>query len=404
MTNAHMDHSTPKLKIALGYFVFLLAALSMLPAISVDVYLPSFNSLASDFGTNIRAIQQTLTIYLCAMAVMTLFHGTLSDSFGRRPVILLALALYTLASLAAAFANSLLFLMLCRLLQGLSAGTGMVVGRAMIRDIFSGSKATQVLSYVTVIFGIGPVFAPIIGGWLEHYLGWHSIFFFMAGFAIFLLITCGLHLPESLPPESRHPLHLSTTVRDYLKALANRALILRSIAISLATSLIYIYVTSAPVFIMELLKLPETAFGWLFIPMVLGMMSGAFLSGRVAHTWRAKSILVFGFTIIAIAGVWNISQAALFPPSIPWSILPIALQSFGISFVTPQMTLHALDALPERRGLASSLMAAFNLTCFSLCSGVLAPLLFQNTLRLALAAAICSLLSIFLTIYDAKTG
>ncbi|MFV0415788.1 MAG: multidrug effflux MFS transporter [Chthoniobacterales bacterium] len=397
-----MNNELSKLQISRGYFIFLLASLSMLTAVTIDVYLPSFASMAADFETDIASIQQTLTIYLSAMAIMTLFHGTLSDSFGRRPVILTALSIYTLASLAAAFADSLLLLLLCRFVQGLSAGAGMVVGRAMIRDVFAGAKATQTLSYVTVIFGVGPVFAPIIGGWLEFYFGWQSTFLFMAAFGIFLLITCGLHLPESLPRQERSPLHPGNTLRDYLKALKNRRLIMRSLAVSLTSGLTYIYVSAAPAFVMQILGLPETSFAWLFVPLVLGMMSGAFLSGQIAALLSPSRILGFGFAVITITSLWNILYSAFYPPSVPWSILPLALQSFGTSFVIPVMTLHALDALPERRGMASSLQAALSLSCFTLCSGLLVPLIFHSALLLALAAAACSFLSIVIAIFDLR--
>ncbi|MGA7882323.1 MAG: MFS transporter, partial [Terrimicrobiaceae bacterium] len=152
--------------------IIILACLSMLGPFSIDTYLPSFPSIAAEFEIGLDIVQQTLTVYLLAMAVVTLFHGTLSDAVGRRPVILWGLAVYLAASIGAFFAGSFSFLLLCRMAQGMSSGVGMVVGRAMIRDRFSGSEAQTVMSYTTVVFGLAPVLAPILGGWLEVVFGW----------------------------------------------------------------------------------------------------------------------------------------------------------------------------------------------------------------------------------------
>ena len=166
----------------------------MLGAFSTDTYLPSFPSIAAEFRIGLDVVQQTLTVYLLAMAVMTLFHGTLSDAMGRRPIILGGLALYIAASFGAFFAHSFSFLLICRVTQGMFAGVGMVVGRAMIRDRFSGPEAQTVMSYTTVVFGLAPVVAPILGGWLEVAFGWRSVFGFLAIFGFLLLAACTLKL------------------------------------------------------------------------------------------------------------------------------------------------------------------------------------------------------------------
>src|SRR5476649_1576845 len=170
--------------------IFVLAALSMLGALSIDAYLPALPSIAHGFSVSAPAVQQTLTVYLFAFAFMTLFYGTLSDSFGRRPVILVSLVLYLLSSIGAGCANSLAWLLIFRVLQGLSAGAGSVIGRAIVGDLLQGAEAQRALSYISVIFGLAPVIAPILGGWLLVLCGWRSIFIFIALFTLILLIVC----------------------------------------------------------------------------------------------------------------------------------------------------------------------------------------------------------------------
>src|SRR5271170_1847587 len=152
--------------------IFILASLSMLGALSIDAYLPALPSLAVYFSVSLPAAQQTLSIYLFAFAFMTLFYGTLSDSFGRRPIILISLGFYFVASLGAACSPTLGWLLFFRLLQGLSAGGGWVVGRAVIGDLFSGAEAQRIMSYVSLVFGLAPALAPILGGWVLAAWGW----------------------------------------------------------------------------------------------------------------------------------------------------------------------------------------------------------------------------------------
>jgi DHA1 family bicyclomycin/chloramphenicol resistance-like MFS transporter len=355
----------------------------MLGALSTDTYLPSFPSIAAEFHLGIDAVQQTLTVYLLAMAVMTLFHGTLSDAVGRRPVILGGVAIYFAASLGAAFTGSFAILLLCRLVQGMSAGAGMVVGRAMVRDRFSGPEAQTVMAYTTVVFGLAPVVAPILGGWLEVALGWRSVFGFLALFGFLLLVTCAFKLPESLPLAKRSPLRLRATLKDYATVGSDPRFLLQSLAIALAASAIFLYVSSAPVFILHILHLPETSFAWLFAPMITGVMVGSLAAGRAAHFWRPERIIRIGFAIMAGAAVVNVLYAAFFTVAVPWAVIPIMLCTFGMAFVSPAMTIHTLDLYPSRRGLAASLQSAFVMGAFSIYSGLVAPLLFGNAFKLA---------------------
>ena len=170
-------------------FAALLAALSTLGPFSIDAYLPAFTGMQASLNATPLEIQQTLSGYLFAFGVMFLFHGALSDSFGRRPVILVALVVYTLASIGAAMAGTVHGLIVGRVFQGLSVGAGMVVGRAMIRDLFGPEDAQRLMSLVTLFFGLAPAIAPVIGGWLFVGLGWRSIFWFLAAVGLALVVV-----------------------------------------------------------------------------------------------------------------------------------------------------------------------------------------------------------------------
>src|SRR5687768_10084948 len=176
-----------------------LAGLAMVGPFSIDSYLPAFPAIARDFSLTPLQVQQTMSVYLIAFAVMMLFHGTLSDSFGRRPVILANLALFMAATLGCALAQDFSQLLAFRALQGVSAGAGMVVGRAIIRDTYEGFAAHRLMSLVTMIFGIAPAIAPVIGGWLLSRFTWHAIFVFLTCYAALLFVACWFRLPEPHP-------------------------------------------------------------------------------------------------------------------------------------------------------------------------------------------------------------
>jgi DHA1 family bicyclomycin/chloramphenicol resistance-like MFS transporter len=383
--------ATPRAKT--GTLIVLLACLSMLGALSTDTYLPSFGSMSREFGVGFDAIQQTLTVYLLAMAVMTLFHGTLSDAVGRRPVILWSMIIFTLSSLGAAFAPSLGVLLVSRFFQGVSAGAGMVVGRAMIRDLFDGAESQRVMSYTTVVFGLAPVVAPILGGWLEVSSGWRSIFLFMAAFVVVLLVACAWKLPESLPRGERSPLHLGTTLRNYAAVGSDPRFLLQSLSIALSCTALFLYISAAPAFVLKILHLPETAFAWLFIPLIAGIMIGSLVSARVASSWTSRQTISIGFTVMIASAVGNVLYCTFLPAAVPWAVVPIMLCTFGMALISPAMTVLTLDLHPKQRGLTSSLQSAFVMGGFTFFSGVLAPLLFGHACHLAWGALLGSVLS-----------
>ena len=186
-------------------FATLLAALAMLGPFSIDTYMPSFPAIGRSLAASTFELQWTISAFLATFALMSLFHGAISDSYGRRPVILVNLALFVIASVGCALAAAFHQLLWFRALQGLAGGAGIIVGRAMIRDSFAGDDAQRMMSTVTMIFGLAPAIAPIVGGWLQAAFGWRAVFVFLALYPAVLLVACYRLLPETLPPSARQP-------------------------------------------------------------------------------------------------------------------------------------------------------------------------------------------------------
>src|SRR5579871_3149569 len=204
----------------------LLAALSMVSPFSIDSFFPSFHTIANYFALSRWAVQQTLTAYMLPLSVMSLVQGPLSDALGRRPVILGGLCIYTLASVGCTLAPSFAVLLLFRALQGLSAGVGMIVGRAVIRDLYDGPHAQRLLSLVTMIFGFAPAVAPVIGGWIHVAFGWRAVFGFMTLVGAALWLSAFLVLPETHPREKRPRLHAGELARTAWGIVSHREFIL----------------------------------------------------------------------------------------------------------------------------------------------------------------------------------
>jgi len=258
-----------------------LASLAALAPFAIDTYLPAFHIIGTALEATSLEIQQSLTFYLLPYALMTLFHGAISDAIGRITTIKWGLSVFLLASIGCAFAQNVETLWFFRALQGLSGGAGNVVARAMVRDLFEGVKAQRVMATVQMLFGIAPAIAPIIGGVLLG-VHWQIIFIFLALYAAFSLFAAIKFLPETMPIEKRVPLSFKQVGIGYQQLFKDTEFRYLVIAIGANFSGFFLYVLASPVFLIQHLGLNEHQFGWMFIPTVIGMMLGSYLAKYVA--------------------------------------------------------------------------------------------------------------------------
>lgn len=362
----------------------LLAALSSVGPLTVDTYLPAMPEIGRALHASPIAVQQTLTAYMLPFALMTLWHGAISDALGRRRIILWGTACYVLASVGCVFVQSIESLMVFRALQGMSAGAGMVVGRAVVRDLFDGPQAQRLMSQVTLVFALAPAIAPILGGWLQVWFGWRSIFVFLVLFGGAAWLLCHQRLPETLDRSLRQPMRPGYLLRSYGQVVTTPAFVAACLAGTLNFSGVFIYIVSAPVFAIEHLHLPPTAFAWIFLPITLGMAGGAALSSRLAGGTTPLRTVGIGYAIMAVAAVGTLVIAFALSPRVPWSVLPLLVYSMGMSLAFPSLTLSALDLFPAQRGLAASCQS-FIQTSGAAVNAVLAPLIWGNVHHLAVA-------------------
>jgi len=403
-----MTHSSPRPEAGPAWprgLPWLLAGLAMFGPFTIDTIFPAFVQMGQDLRADKLAMQQTISVYLFAYALMSVVHGPLSDAIGRRRVILGGLVVFTLASAGCAIADDMATLLVFRALQGLSAGVGVVVGRAVIRDLYDGPNAQRLLSQVSMIFGIAPAIAPIIGGWILGWARWPAIFWFLVLFSLALLLATWRWLPETLPPPQRRSLAPRHLLRDYLGIFRNARFGRLAAASAFNFAALFLFIASAPAFVMDILGLDEGQFGWFFVPMISGMMTGAWVSGRTAGRIEGITLANIGFACSAVAIAGNILYYLLVDdPSIPWAVLPLVLNAFGIALVFPIVTLAILDMFPAQRGAAASLQAFTGLLLNAVIAGVLSPLVSATGFGLASLAASFLVIGWIFWRWETRTG
>ena len=367
-------------------FAVLLAVLGMLGPFSIDTYLPGFAAMGASLQATPLHMQQTLSAYLMAFAFMALFHGAISDSFGRRPVVLWGMAVFTLASMGCALSQTIGQLVFFRALQGLSTGAGIVIARAVIRDMYEPERAQKVMSQVTLFFGIAPAIAPLIGGALLVWIGWQAIFWFLTAVGVALWLANYRWLPETLHISQRQHFHPRNLLAGYWQLGGDRRFVLLALSSGVPFNGMFLYVLSAPVFLGEHLHLLPQQFFVFFLFTISGIMAGAWVSGRVAGRRAPKRQIRDGFMVMLCVGVLNVAANLLFTPSVWWAMFPVCIFAFGWALMVPAVTILVLDLHPLRRGMASSLQMFVGTSANAIVAGVVSPLVMHSPVALALSS------------------
>lgn len=368
----------------------------MIGPFTIDTYLPSFPEIEAEFGVSRALLSQSLAFYLAAFAISTLVLGPLADRLGRRRVILGSLLFYVAASVGCAMAADYGSFLLYRLLQGVAAGGGLVAGRAMIRDVYNPQDAQRAMSQVMMLFALAPAIAPVIGGWLHDAFGWHSVFYFLAVYSSLVFLLVLLRIPETLAPALRQSFHPLNVARVYGRALVHRRFLSLVFIVSGYFGGMFLYIAGAPTLIFDFLHLESTDFGRMFVPMVIGMISGSGLSARLAHRWPAERTVKLALILMALGTLLNVAQSLWLAPMVVTSVAPLVLFACGIGLAMPAMTVLSLDCFPHHRGTASALQGFVQMMVNALIASLAVPLLAQQPSHMALGQLALLLMSLFL--------
>ncbi|WP_338751961.1 multidrug effflux MFS transporter [Janibacter alittae] len=362
----------------------LLALLGMFGPFSIDTPFPAFAAMGEQFGVSDAAMQLVVSAYLASFAAMCLFHGPISDAVGRKPVMVIGAAIYALASIGCALSTSLEVLLVFRVLQGMSAGAGTIVSRTVVRDLFEGARAQQLMSVVAMIFALGPAIAPIMGGWLLLLGPWPLIFWFLTLFGAVIAIAVLALLPESHPPENRTPLRVRSILSSVVDVSRVRSFQVLAAAQAFSFAGQFLYIAAAPIFVVSLLGKGPQDFWVFFVPMVGGMVLGSFTNARLAGRISGH-VLITGGQCVAITGAVAGMFFAFGPgaATLPWAVVGPTAIAFGTGIALPVYQLTLLDAVPHARGTAASVSTFAMLILNAVLASVIAPVAASSLGRLA---------------------
>lgn len=370
-----------------------LAALGMIGPFTINTVFPAFTRIGDEFGASDVVLQQLISVYLAAFAVMSVFHGPLSDALGRKRVMLTGLVIYIAAMLGAVFADSMGMLIVLRALQGMSAGAATIVSRVVVRDLFEGPAAQRLMAQVMMIFAVSPVVAPMLGGWLLLLGDWRWVFAGVGLYALAVMLLT-LRLPETHPPEARTPLRVRALLASLLHVGRSPMMLRIASASAFVFASQFLFVAGASLFVVNLLGLGEQDFWVLFVPLITGMLCGAWVVGRAAELIARSRLITIGFIGAVGATLLNLLLVSLAPPftgGLGWSLLLAVcgpmLIAFTVALVFAPIQLEVLDLFPHERGAAASLGTFFGLILNAVLAGAIAPLVSSSLLTLALASA-----------------
>ncbi|MET1005921.1 MAG: multidrug effflux MFS transporter, partial [Propionibacteriaceae bacterium] len=335
--------------------IIVLGLLSTFGPISLDLYLPALPQLADDLRASASSAQLSITACLLGLAVGQLVAGPLSDRFGRKRPLVVGLVLYALTSAACAFAPSIALLLLLRLLQGLSGAAGLVIARAVARDLYSGKLLVIFFSRLILISGLAPVIAPVLGGQLSRVMTWRGIFLVLAAFGVVLLLAGLFGLHETLPPERRTVGGIGTTLHGFRTLLKDRFFVGAALSSGLAGASMFAYIAGGTFVLQRIYGLSAQGFSFVFGANSLGIMAMGQLGGFLARRWSATRVLALGLALNLLGAV-ALATTVLTHLGLPFLIGSLLVMVSAVGLVFPTATALALADYPDQAGTASSLL------------------------------------------------
>ena len=378
----------------------LVSLLSMIGPFTIDTYLPSFESMEQDFNISRVLLTQTLGFYLIAFAFSTLVWGAVSDWLGRKPVILLALGSYFLASIACSFATNYEQFLTFRILQGLGIGGSLISGRAMVRDVLGTKDAQKVMAKAMMLFAIAPAIAPIIGGWLHDIFGWRSVFWFLSLYALAVFFFTWFATKESLAPNKRTSIHLFKVTAVYFSTLKDAHYVRLVLVFSAAFSSFFLYVAGAPTLLFNVLGLVSTDFYILFVPVVSGILIGAFISNLLINRFTGEQMINVVISLMLLIAISNVLITLLLETSIVAAVIPLIFYSISLATIMPIFSILILNCFPNNRGSASAMQSFIQMGFNGFVVSFIVALLGANNTNFALAQTGLISVGVLLWAYD----
>ncbi|SOD99088.1 multidrug effflux MFS transporter [Caenispirillum bisanense] len=382
----------------------LLTALVAFGPMSTDLYLPSLPDMTRAFDTSVSMVQLTLSVFAAGFAFGMLVYGPLSDRFGRRPLLIGGAALYVAASVVCMVAPSIEALLVGRFLQAIGACAGPVIGRAVVRDVYDRTEAARMLSYMASAMALAPAVAPMIGGALHAGFGWRANFVALTVFGIAVTVATWAMLRETnahRDPLATRPSRLAANFGYLLKS---RVFMGHTLCVALGFAGLFSFISGSSFVVIDVLGVDPQYFGFAFMAVVVGYITGAFGGGRLSGRLGIERLLAFGSLVAALAGVAAAGLAWAGVETVVAVILPVSIYFFGAAVLMPNGTAGAISPFPRMAGTASSLLGFLQMGAGAL-TGWLVGLLHDGTTRvMTTSMALCGVAALLCFVLLVRGG
>lgn len=370
--------------------VIILGALTAMGPLAIDMYLPTFPSIARDLAAPQSAVQVTVAVYFIGLAVGQALYGPLSDRWGRKRPLYVGLVLFSFASMGCAVATSIRALIALRVVQALGGCAQMVIARAVVRDLFPPREAIRVLSLLLLVMGLAPILAPFFGGQLLVRFGWRSVFWVLASYGALGLLAVIFWLPESLPVTARQRHGLGAILRVYGTLLRDPLYMSYALAGSLMMGGMFAYIAASPFVFIELFDVAPEQYGLYFGTNALGITTGAQINGWLAHRVNPVTILRMVLHVAALASLVLLLNAYTGFGGFPGILVPLFVFVASLGFVLPNTTVLAMAPHGTVAGSASALLGTLQFFFGAAAGGLVSALGNGTAVPLGFAVAVCA--------------
>ena len=386
------------MKIISVRLVLILGALTAFASLSIDMYLPSFPTLEKDLHASSSSVQFSLAAFFVGMAVGQALYGPIADRFGRKRPLYAGISLYVIASLGCAFAPNIETLIALRFVQALGGCAGIVIARAMVRDLFDREASAKVFSLLTLVLGVEPILAPLLGGYVLKVSGWRAIFGILVVFGILCLLAAFFGLRETLPESARHT-HASpilSALRIYGQLLSDRRFNGYAFAGGIVQAGMFAYISGSPFVFIKLYGVPEQAYGWLFGLNAFGLIAASQVNHRLLARWKSDAILSRILLIVAGFGIWLLIMAFTGWGGLWGLLLPLFgfVASLGFSF--PNAIAGAMAHQAHRAGSASALLGTIQFGAATIAGSMVGAFHAHSAVPMAVVMAVCGVIALAL--------
>ena len=381
--------------------ILILGALSAFAPLAIDFYLPGFPAMAAALGTDEQHIQLTLAVYFLGLSIGQLAYGPVADRFGRRVPLLVGVVLFTLASLACAFAPNLETLIAARFIQALGGCAGMVISRAIVSDKCDAVGSAKVFSQLMLVMGLAPILAPMLGGVLVNLYGWQSIFIALTLFSALAATAVALGLPESMPADQPR-LPLSGALRQYGRLLSDRVFLGHALTGGIAIAGMFAYIAGSPFVFIQLYGVPAEHYGWLFGSNAAGFILVAQVNARLLSK-RGPAFLLSRFVWVYLAAGLVLLAISSLQPAALWPLLvPLFICIASLGCIMPNASACAMSGQGARAGSASAMLGCLQFSVAAGAASLVGVLHDGTAVPMALVMTLCGLLTVAMALFTRR--